>query len=53
VSQWLFAARFGKVLTTDSIPLAAPPWLEVVSIGPLLAQTVRYLAGEDCHTPVR
>jgi ribose-phosphate pyrophosphokinase len=52
-SDRLFAARFGKVLTTDSIPLAAPPWLEVVSISPLVARTMRYLArqGEDCPIP--
>jgi len=43
----LCAARFGKVLTTDSIPVSAAPWLEVVPIAPLLARTVRYLCGED------
>jgi ribose-phosphate pyrophosphokinase len=42
----LAGARFGKVLTTDSIPIAAHPWLEVVPIAPLLARTVRYLCGE-------
>ncbi len=43
----LFAARFGRVLTSDSIPVSADPWLEVVSIAPLLARTVRYLCGEN------
>jgi ribose-phosphate pyrophosphokinase len=42
----LFAARLGKVLTTDSIPVSADPRLEVVSIAPLVARTVRYLCGE-------
>ncbi len=42
----LLAARFGKVLTTDSIPVSADSWLEVVPIAPLLARTVRYLWGE-------
>jgi ribose-phosphate pyrophosphokinase len=42
----LSAARFGKVLTTDTIPVPAVPWLEVVSIAPLVARTVRYLCGE-------
>jgi ribose-phosphate pyrophosphokinase len=43
----LFTARFGKVLTTDSIPVSADPWLEVVPIAPLLARTARYLSGEN------
>jgi ribose-phosphate pyrophosphokinase len=42
----LFAARFGRVLTSDSIPVHADPWLEVVPIAPLLARTVRFLCGE-------
>jgi ribose-phosphate pyrophosphokinase len=42
----LLAAQFGRVLTTDSIPVTADPWLEIVSIAPLLARTVRYLCGE-------
>jgi ribose-phosphate pyrophosphokinase len=42
----LSAARFGKVLTSDSIPVSAEPWLEVVPITPLLARTVRYLCGD-------
>jgi ribose-phosphate pyrophosphokinase len=41
----LFAARFGKVLTSDSIPIAADSWLEIVPIAPLMARTVRYLCG--------
>jgi ribose-phosphate pyrophosphokinase len=44
----IFASRFGWVLTSDSVPV--PPqysWLEVVSIAPLLARTLRYLCGED------
>jgi ribose-phosphate pyrophosphokinase len=42
----LVAARFGRVLTTDSIPVPTQPWLEVVPIAPLLARTVRNLRGE-------
>lgn len=41
------AARFGRVLTTDSIPVAAPPWLEVARVAPLLAQAVRHLCGRE------
>jgi ribose-phosphate pyrophosphokinase len=48
----LGAARFTGVLTSDSIPVSAGPWLEVVPIAPLLARTVRYLWGE-CVGPVR
>lgn len=43
----ILAAQFGKVLTTDSIPVSPAPWLEVVPIAPLLARTVRYLCGEN------
>jgi ribose-phosphate pyrophosphokinase len=42
----LLAARLGRVLTSDSIPVSAGPWLEVVPVAPLLARAVRYLAGE-------
>jgi ribose-phosphate pyrophosphokinase len=41
----LLAARFGKVATSDSIPVAPGPWLEVVPVAPLLSRTVRFLAG--------
>jgi ribose-phosphate pyrophosphokinase len=43
----LFAARFRKVLTTDSIPVSVDSWLEVVPIAPLLARTARYLCGDN------
>jgi ribose-phosphate pyrophosphokinase len=43
----LSAAQFGKVLTSDSIPVSAGSWLEVVAIAPLLARAVRYLCGES------
>jgi ribose-phosphate pyrophosphokinase len=43
----LFAAQFGKVMTSDSIPVSADSWLEVVPIAPLLARAVRYLCGES------
>jgi ribose-phosphate pyrophosphokinase len=43
----LFAAEFGKVLTSDSIPICAEPWLEIVPIAPLLARATRYLCGES------
>jgi ribose-phosphate pyrophosphokinase len=42
----LVTARFGRVLTSDSIPVSADPWLEVDPVAPLLARTVRYLCGE-------
>jgi ribose-phosphate pyrophosphokinase len=43
----LLTARFSKVLTTDSIPVPADPWLEVVPLAPLLARAVRSLCGEN------
>lgn len=43
----LFTARFGKVLTSDSIFFPPDPWLETVSIVPLLARTVRDLCGTE------
>jgi ribose-phosphate pyrophosphokinase len=43
----LSAAGFGKVLTTDSIPVSPDLRMEVVPITPLLARTVRYLCGES------
>jgi ribose-phosphate pyrophosphokinase len=39
-------ARFGKVLTTDSILVSPEPWLEMISIAPLLARAVRDICGE-------
>jgi ribose-phosphate pyrophosphokinase len=42
----LCAARFARVLTSDSIPVSAAAWLEVVPIAALLARTVRYLCGK-------
>ena len=42
----LVAADFGKLLTSDSIPVAARPWLEVAPIAPLLAEAIRKLVGE-------
>jgi hypothetical protein len=43
-------AKFATLLTTDSIPVEAKPWLEVVSIAPLLANVVRGLTGNwDTH----
>lgn len=41
----LLAAPLGRILTTDSVPFAADPRVEVVSIAPLFAQTVRDLHG--------
>jgi ribose-phosphate pyrophosphokinase len=43
----LLAAQFGRVLTTDSIPVSADLGLEVVPVAPLLARAVRYLCGES------
>lgn len=45
-AERLVAVRFGHVLTTDTTPVGAGPWLEVVPIAPLLARTVRGLCGE-------
>jgi len=41
----LFGARLGKVLTTDSIPVADSRF-EIVPITPLLARAVHWLCGE-------
>jgi ribose-phosphate pyrophosphokinase len=46
-AERILAARFGKVLTTDSIPVSSIPWLEVVPIAPLLAQAVWGVMGES------
>jgi ribose-phosphate pyrophosphokinase len=43
----LRAARFGKLLSTDSIPVAANTGLEIVPITPLLARAMRCLCGES------
>jgi ribose-phosphate pyrophosphokinase len=45
-AERLSSTGFGRVLTSDSIPVENAPWLEVVSIAPLLALTVRHLCGE-------
>jgi ribose-phosphate pyrophosphokinase len=42
----LFAAQLGRVLTSDSLPVAADRWLEVVPVAPLLARAVRSLCGD-------
>ena len=36
----LFTAQFTRVLTSDSIPVEADSWLQVVSVAPLLARAV-------------
>ena len=41
----LCSANFTKLLTSDSVPTSATSWLEVIPIAPLLARTVRFLAG--------
>jgi ribose-phosphate pyrophosphokinase len=46
----LIEAKFVTLLTTDSIPVEAKSWLEVVSIAPLLANVVRGLTGNWTHT---
>ena len=43
----LAAARFGKVLTSDSIPGPALDWLQVIPVAPLLARALRYLCDES------
>jgi ribose-phosphate pyrophosphokinase len=48
----ILSARFGRVLTTDSIPVAEGPWLEVVPVAPLLARAVRSLRGEETSRAV-
>lgn len=47
----LAGGGFGKVWTSDSIPACSAPWLEVVSVVPLLARTIRYLRAEDPGRP--
>ena len=42
----LVDANIDKLLTTDSIPVSAKPWLEVVPIAPLLAKAVHDLTGD-------
>ena len=42
----LRAANFKRLMTSDSIPVRARSWLEVIPIAPLLAQTIRILQGE-------
>jgi ribose-phosphate pyrophosphokinase len=46
----LAVARFGKLLTTDSIPVSPGSRLEVIPAAPLLARAVCYLAGEPTAT---
>ena len=41
----LIAAKFKKLLTSDSIPVSSKPWLEVVRTAPLIAEAVRFLLG--------
>ena len=41
----LIAARFKKLLTSDSIPMRSKLWLEVVPTAPLIAEAVRFLTG--------
>jgi ribose-phosphate pyrophosphokinase len=48
--ELLAKAKFGKLLTTDSIPIAAKPRLQVIPIAPLLAKTIRYLTGDENDT---
>jgi len=45
-TERILAAGFGKVLTTDSIPVSADARFEVVPVTPLLARTVRDLLEE-------
>ena len=47
----LLSARFTKLLTSDSVPVVATPWLEVVPIASLLAKTFRYLIGAEKASP--
>jgi ribose-phosphate pyrophosphokinase len=43
-AERLAAAGFGRMLTTDSTPIQGDAGLEVVSLAPILARTVRSLA---------
>jgi ribose-phosphate pyrophosphokinase len=43
----LLAAQFGHILTTDSVPVSATPWMEVAPIAPLLARAIQSLVGND------
>ena len=47
----LFNAKFCKLLTTDSIPFGAKPWLEVIPIAPMLAKAVHNLTGDGSSCP--
>jgi hypothetical protein len=42
----LRAAHFGKLRSTDNVPVPADTELEIVSIALLVARAVRYLGGE-------
>jgi ribose-phosphate pyrophosphokinase len=44
--EQLLSAKFSRLLTSDSIPVAAQPWLQVLSVAPLLASRIRSLCGE-------
>jgi ribose-phosphate pyrophosphokinase len=50
-SDRLRAAGFGRVVSTDSIPISTEAWWEIIPIAPLLAQTVRQLCGESAGEP--
>jgi ribose-phosphate pyrophosphokinase len=43
----LFATKFTRLLTTDSIPVTGKDWLEIVPIAPLLAKSVRHLTRQE------
>ncbi len=45
-AERLSAVGFSNVLTTDSIPIPAFPWLQVAPTAPLLARALRALLGE-------
>lgn len=45
-TERIASAGFGRILTTDSVPINPEPGWEVVPIAPLLARTVRHLLGE-------
>ncbi|HUY92531.1 MAG TPA: ribose-phosphate pyrophosphokinase [Pirellulales bacterium] len=49
--QRLLDAPLGRIVTSDSIPVAPHPRLQIVRTAPLLAKTVRYLRGEMPAAP--
>jgi len=48
-AERLAAAGFTRFLTTDSVPVAPRPWMEIVSVAPMLAEAVRPASEKAMH----